>query len=487
MDIVLIQPKHRINRGIKRNIGLPLGLLAIATPLSIAGYTVKIIDQRVEPNWQNLLISELKSKPICVGITAMSGPQIWWGLKASQIVKQYSNVPVVWGGIHSSLVPEQTLENPYIDILVQGEGEETFFELVKALGNKQPVDNIKGIWYKENGKIKQNESRPFIDLNHQPPLLYSLIDLKKHNDKVGGEKAAPFESSRGCPYNCAFCYNTCFNRRQWRALSAEQTLFRIKMLRHDYGMKIIRLTDDNFFVDLNRVQQILEGIIREKLNIGWIKGDIRLDLLSRLDDEFLRLMVKSGCRSLAIGIESGSQRIADMLRKEIDIAEVIKVNERLARYNLQVRYLFLIGTPGETEFDLAKTATLMSRLMDENQKAALGVSIFVPYPGTELFDLSVQSGLPVPSKLEDWITDSWVNHRLDYPWVTADKRRLLQMLSFCSTFLAKDRSLKIFADTNSLIEGLAKLYYPIARYRIRGLHDKFLMELKVAEMLGYRG
>lgn len=487
MDIILIQPRHRLNRGIKRNIGLPLGLLAIATPLSVAGYRVKIIDQRIEPHWQDVLITELKNKPVCVGVTAMSGPQIWWGLQASQIVKHHGDVPVVWGGIHSSLLPEQTLENPYIDIVVQGEGEETFFELVTALSNKKPLDNIRGIWYKEDGKIKQNEPRPFIDLNQQAPLLYSLIDLKKHADKVGGETSISFESSRGCPYNCAFCYNTCFNQRRWRALSTEETLFRIKKLVYDHGIKVIRFMDDNFFVDLNRAHQIFEGIIREKLNIGWIKGDIRLDLLSCLNDDFMGLMVESGCRSLAIGIESGSQRIANVLRKEIDITDVIPVNKRLARYNIQVRYLFLIGIPGEIDSDLAETAALMSRLVEENQNAALGVGIFTPYPGTELFDLSVQMGLPVPQKLEDWINLSWVNRRRDYPWVTADRRRLLKMLSFCSTFLAKDRSLKIFADANPFIEALAKLYYPIARYRVHGLHDRFLMELQVAEILGFRG
>jgi anaerobic magnesium-protoporphyrin IX monomethyl ester cyclase len=488
MDVILLHPpRYRRSRGPSPVVPLPLGLLAVATPLDLAGYKVKILELKKESNWEDTLLAELKTRPICVGVTSWTGPQIWWGLKASEIVKQHSDVPVVWGGVHPSLLPQQTLENPYIDIVVQGEGEETFLELVRALGNRQPLDKIRGIWYKEGGRIKQNPPRPFIDLNQQPLPSYHLIDLKKYLFRASGKNFLSFETSRGCPFNCTFCYNTCFNRGQWRALTAEQTLLRMKHVIETYGVKGILFRDDNFFASPDRAHQILEGIVKQKLDIFWEKGDIRLDLLSQLDDDFLSLIERSGCRSLSVGIESGSQRIADLIGKKIDVSQAIPVNLRLARYRMMVRYFFLLGIPGETEADLAATAALMLRLVDDNQKATEGVNMFVPYPGTELFDLSVQYGLHMPESLEEWSPLSWVNRRRDYPWLSPKMARLLRMLSFCGLFMAKNRTLETNHEISLFFSLVAKLYYPIARRRVAGLHYQFFPELRVAELLGFRG
>ena len=96
------------------------------------------------------------------------------------MARRQGDVPVVWGGIHPTLLPEQTLENENIDIVVQGEGEETFFELVQALEKGDPLSKVKGIWYKENGEIRNTEPRPFVDLNELPPLSYHLVDVEKY-------------------------------------------------------------------------------------------------------------------------------------------------------------------------------------------------------------------------------------------------------------------------------------------------------------------
>jgi anaerobic magnesium-protoporphyrin IX monomethyl ester cyclase len=490
MDVVLIQPKHYLSRGPQGRsyrASLPLGLLAIATPLDSAGYKVRILDQRLEPDWEESLLAELKKKPVCVGITAMTGSQLWWALKASELVKRNSNVPVVWGGVHPSLLPRQTLENPNIDIVVEGEGEEAFFELVSALGHQHSLARVKGIWYKDGGQIRQNPSRPFIDLNLQPPLAYHLVDLKSHMMSVSSRDALRFETSRGCPFTCAFCYNNAFNHCQWRSLTVAETIFRMKRAINEYGAKGFAFSDDNFFTNPDRAYRILEGIVREKLDIFWGKGDIRLDLLSQIDDDFLRLMERSGCLSLVIGVESGSQRMADFLRKEIDVEQAFVVNRRLAKYSIQPRYLFMIGAPGETEEDIAETASMMLKLIEENPKAGTGVQIFIPYPGTELFETAVKNGLPLPQKLEDWIPYNWINRRLDYPWLTSKRRSLLRMLSFCGVFLARENSLTMFSYISPLVSATTRVYYPVARARVRRLYHRFLLELKVAEWLGFRG
>ena len=271
-------------------------------------------------------------------------------------------------------------------------------------------------------------------------------------------------------------------------MGTEQTLFRIKRVVEQYGIRGFVFADDNFFTNLDRAHQILEEIVKQKLNIIWGKGDIRLDQLAQLDDDFLGLIEKSGCHSLAIGIESGSQRVADAMRKGIDVSQAIPVNRRLAKYRIMVRYLFLLGIPGETAADLAESASLMLKLLDDNPKARDGVQIFVPYPGTELFDLAVQHGLQAPQKLEGWTTYGWINRKVEYPWLSAEMKELVRMLSFCGVFMPSDKVIKQFSrDVSPVISLIAKLYYPIARIRVKGLHYKFMPEIKVAELLGYSG
>ncbi|MFC1848208.1 B12-binding domain-containing radical SAM protein [Chloroflexota bacterium] len=484
MDVILIQPRHRLRHGHGGRGSLPLGLLTVATPLDLAGYEVRIIDQRLEPDWESTLLTDLKTKPICVGITAMTGPQIWWGLKASELVKQNSDVPVVWGGVHASLLPRQTLENPYVDMVVQGEGEETLLELVRTLASREPLNNVKGLWYKDGNQIQQNPPRPFVDLDSQPPLSYHLIDLQPRI--MQGRDAPLFETSRGCPLNCAFCYNNSFNGSRWRARSVEQTLAHLTRAVEEFGIKRIGFSDDNLFANPDRVYKILEGIVRYELDITWGKGDLHLDVLSNLSDDYLRLIKRSGCDRLSVGIESGSQRIVDMLNKGIDISQAITVNHRLAKFNFGIRYLFMLGTPDETPSDLAQTANLILRLLDDNPESAVGIQIFVPYPGTELYNICVQNGLHQPDRLADWIPYSWSNRHLDFPWWSRDSKSILRMISFCSYFLETRRS-QIYADINPFLSIVRRLYRPIAWGRIRGVSHSFMPELRVAEFLGFKG
>jgi hypothetical protein len=116
------------------------------------------------------------------------------------------------------------------------------------------------------------------------------------------------------------------------------------------------------------------------------------------------------------------------------------------------------------------------------------VQIYVPYPGTELFELSMKHGLKVPDKLEDWITFGWINRRVGYPWLTQRMKKMTRMLSFCGVFMPSDKGIREFSvEVSPIISLIAKLYYPVVRFRVRGLHYGFLPEIKVAELLGYTG
>lgn len=177
-DIILVQPKVREAKVIKYEAGVPLALLSMCCYIA-KDHNIKIIDQRIDKHWKKNLVRELKKKPLCVATTSMTGSLIKYALGVSKIVKQNSDVPVVWGGIHASLLPKQTLENPYIDFVVQGEGEVTFYELVKALDRSKNLRYIKGLWYKEKKKIKHNPEREPIDLNKLPEIPFNIINVQR--------------------------------------------------------------------------------------------------------------------------------------------------------------------------------------------------------------------------------------------------------------------------------------------------------------------
>ncbi|MGD9015034.1 MAG: radical SAM protein [Candidatus Omnitrophota bacterium] len=484
-SVILIYPSDRFGGAVQPRIELPLAMLTIATPLDRAGYRVKIIDQRLDRHWKINLQEELNKDPICVGISSMTGPQIRNGLEASQFVKQSSDIPVVWGGIHPTLLPEQTARNENIDIVVQGEGEETFFELVRALENKTALDKIRGIWYKQGNEIKHTALRPLIDLNMQPVLSYHLVDMKKYQVGVFGKGHISLETSRGCPLRCNYCYNTRVFNSSWRCLSVDETMRRIKILVNDYGIKGFLFPDDNFFGSgKERGMSIIKRIKDEKINILISKLDSHLPLLSRLTDDELRLLKQAGLTMLMIGVESGSPGMLKMMNKELNIPELIRFNKRLAQFNIMTLYFFMMGYPTETINDLRQTISLYLQLIRENKWAVSHVNIYTPFPGTGMFDISVKHGLKVPEKLEDWVPFNYHTVIDNAPWLTEERKKILQMLHFATLLSEKNNFIRPYKKTNPWIVFLANLYHPIAKKRVEHLYYKFPIEIKLAEWLG---
>ncbi len=482
--VVLLYPSNKLGGSVQPRVELPLGLISVATPLDRAGYEIRIIDERIDERWRETLLEEIRKEPICVGITSMTGPQIQNGLEASRLVRQHGNIPVVWGGIHATLLPEQTLQNESVDIVVQREGEETFFELVQALENGKDLAQVKGIWYKEDGETKSTGQRPLIDLNQQPPLSYHLVDMKQYMVNVFGEGHISFETSRGCPFQCTYCYNSTVYKGRWRGLTVDETIRRIKLLIEEYGVKGILFSDDNFFGNKKRALEILRRIAEENLGVLLSKIDVHVSMLSRLTDSEMRLIRRSGCKMVMMGIESGSPRMLKIMKKRMRIPELIEVNKRLRKFDIMPHYFFMMGFPTETEEDLAKTMSLKMRLSSDNRHAVPRFNIYTPFPGTELFNLSVENGLRVPQKLEDWVSFNYRTVNDSAVWVSERMKKLIRMLHFATLLAEPNNFINSYKKTSLPVALAAAIYYPIARMRVKNLYYQFPIDLKLAELLG---
>jgi radical SAM superfamily enzyme YgiQ (UPF0313 family) len=240
---------------------------------------VEIIDQRVERGWRERLVEAIRRDPVCVGVSTSTGPQLRYALEVSERVKSRGQVPVVWGGVHASLLPEETLRNRAVDYVVQGEGEGALLELVEALEGKRRIGAVPGLWYKERGQILSTGLRDHVDLDTQPPLAYHLLDLSPYRRRIFGAERLSFFTSRGCPHGCRFCFNTTFNRRRWRAMSPAVAVDRLTDFVERQGLGGVVLYDSNFFADLDRGRNILRELEKQGRKMVFTRMHTRADTL----------------------------------------------------------------------------------------------------------------------------------------------------------------------------------------------------------------
>lgn len=476
-DIILIQPNVGNWDKVRSHPAIPLALLS-ASRLLAKDFNIVLIDQRTEKDWKARLIDELRQRPLCVGITSITGKQIFYALEAAKAVRLNSDIPIIWGGIHATLLPDSTLESEFVDILVNGEGEITFYEIVRALASGSPLEGIEGAWFKKQGSFIKNRAREFCSLDELPPLPYHLVEMDKYLPKFKGRRTLYMESSRGCPNQCTFCYNQVYSGRKWRAISAARVIEEIKEAAAKYGIKSFYLVDDNFFVDLPRFRKIAEGLIHSGLDIIWEAQGITIQSALKMNEDDLDMLEKSGCKKLHFGIETGSEKIMKLIKKNIKISEILEINRKFKKVNIVLQYNFMAGFPDEEHADIRKTVDLIWELTRENKKAIISpICPYTPYPGTEIFQKALKQGFIKKNRLEDWDDTNYGNSL----WESRDKSSFLNALFFTSMFLDLHR-LKDMLD-NPLYKTLIYFYRPIARFRVRKLFFKFMPEYALSSII----
>jgi anaerobic magnesium-protoporphyrin IX monomethyl ester cyclase len=381
------------------NAQVPLALLHLASPLLHEGFKVKLLDMRIE-DFGNFKIGN----PLFVGISSIHDSQIPYGIEfAKKLRAESPSSPIVWGGVHSSLMPEETLESQHVDVVVRGEGESTIVNLAHKLEADEPLDEVAGLSFKSKDKIKTTPDVPFIDLNTIPiDLPYNLLRLSEYPPF----KAGRFHilTSRGCPHGCSYCYNSVFNKRRWRAKSANRVVEEIEyILRRFPNIKIIDPVDDNFFVDRKRVEDICTGLLEREIRVKW-RADCRFDYLSTYNKELVELIQRAGCVELDFGGESGSKRLQLLVGKDVTSDQMLKSVTNLRKWapSIEPYVSWMSGFPTETEEDLKMTFDLMDKMTEANPKTQhFGVFTYTPLSHNAMTDM-LGSNFRPPQSLEDW-------------------------------------------------------------------------------------
>ena len=445
----------------------PLGLLAISTPLLRAGYEVRIIDATIVPDYQQRVLDEVKDA-LCLGVSVVTGPMIKDTVDVAKAVKKWDpKFPVVLGGWHPSLLPTQTLEASYVDVVVRGQGEESTLELIERLRDGAPLDDVPGIGFKRDGKLTFTPERPLKRLDKMPPKAYHLANFDAY-ERVCGRRWAMYVSSLACPFDCSYCTNAGVYGRKWNALPVEQVVEETVDLTRRYRLELLWMADDNFLVDLERALKIAEGLIRVNANFKW-SIQATTNLTARLSIEDLTLLRRSGMQQVCQGIETASPKVMKLMNKGFqDLGDIYQCTERCIRAGVIPSFNIIFGYPGEGVKERRETVNFMMDVCRRFPGAEFWTNIFTPYPGSPIFHRARELGIEVPRSLEGWV--DYFPRYTTLPWLKGkDHQRVQTMRDYLR--IAFDRAPIAATGSNWLAKVMRHLTAYPARWRLD--HDLY--------------
>ncbi len=409
-DIVLVKPETELSG---ERMAPPFGILYLASALEGAGFSTRLVHESMSRARVAALADEIVAeRPLLVGVSSFTGPSLRPALQLSQAVKRTSAVPVVWGGLHATMLPEQTLAEPAIDVAAMAEGEETIVDLARLAAERgglpaRSLAALPGVAYREDGRVRTNAWRPYIrDLDRYRPAWH-LLDIERYlyrgtyiysalGSKVSDLKIATVMTSRGCPGRCGYCYNQFVNHGSFRFHSVAHAVAGINDLAHNHGVTAVVFEDDCLFADRKRATEIIHA-----LPVRWA-ASIRADYLARWGEPFIADLAAHNCFELRIGAESGSQRVLDLMSKSITVEQIRRSVTLCLEHGINVLLGFMCGVPGETWADTLETLNLIDELERQGAAVAAGPAFFFPYPGTPMFDEAVRLGFHPPASTGEW-------------------------------------------------------------------------------------
>lgn len=388
MKIVLVNPDFGLDHPLSRLVGRndpPLGLGYIAAYLRRAGHTVRLYDLNNGGVTGELFLRGIAAlRPDLVGITTFT-PGFMRARALAAEVKRRLGCLVVMGGPHATALSRSTLGAvPGLDAVIRGEGELPMLAIASQFdaGGRVDFSAVPGAAFLEGGQYRESPGPGFLeDLDGLPYPARDLPDRPLYFERRwlhGGEKSVTVISSRGCPGQCTFCANICTGRR-FRPHGPEYFVGELELLNRSHGVSHFKIYDDCFTADARRVTAICELILAKGLKITWSAYG-RVNTLQ--DEALVRLMKRAGCRHLILGIESGNQKLLNLMKKGMTLAAAEKCCALLRRCGIVYTNSFILGCEGETLETAEETIAFAVKLGSELQN----IPLMIPFPGTELFE-----------------------------------------------------------------------------------------------------
>jgi len=403
MKVLLVNPISKIGLSFPN-----LGLGYIASSARKGGHGVNILDCQNKKLNYNQFICRVKSfNPDVIGFR-LGIPNLSSTKKSIEMVKEWkSSVIIVIGGIHPSAVSPTSLMEDFklANFGFRGEAEVGFPMLLKKLESPKSfeLEDIPGLIYRKNDKVFANPKIFVNDLDSLDFPAWDLMDPREYNTQeayfaLKNKVTAPMITSRGCPFHCSFCSANVVCGNKVRTRSVKNVMDEIRLLYHQYGIRVINFSDNAFGINKKFTKELCNALINENLNLKWYCEGVRLE---SLDEDLIKLMEQAGCYHIAVGIESGSQRVLDHMNRKTSKDKIKKKIEMIKETtNIKMTAGFILGYPSETLDDIYKTINFAREL-------PLDIPVFYPFyplPGSPIFNELIKKR---ELKSSDLNFDSW--------------------------------------------------------------------------------
>lgn len=457
MRVLLINPPYTTEDRYGKDLGRfgplnePLGLAYLAAELEQGQHEVSIMDAPALGLTSMGICKLIEEKAYdLIGVTMLTPMYV----RSIEVVKAiryaFPEITIVVGGPHPTIMPRDTLiENREIDFAVIGEAEVIFLNLVNALDKGGNTEDIPGIAYRKHDTVVINRpTEMIVNLDDLPiPARHLLPMHAYHMTKSRSQSSHAFTVSvaRGCPFNCAFCCRI-FGRRV-RHHSVERIIEEIDILVNNYGAREINLEADTLTINKHFITSLCDGIIRSGLskNITWT-CESRIDTIN---EDILKKMKEAGCWQISYGVETGSQRLLDLIHKDISLEHIEKTFALTKRIGISIRAFFMLGIPTETRQESLKTISFAKKLDARWSQ----FTICTPFPGTELYDLVLKEGGLKSQSWADYKTHGgWTEGSLAYvpKGRSIDEMKKLQKQAYRAVYLRPRVFVRFLRDIDSI-------------------------------------
>jgi len=432
MKVLFVEPPKDIWFVMGEYLPPPFGIIQLAAYLEreVKDVEIEVLDCNAQQiDWESMEQRIESFNPDVVASSALATCNTYLVVRTLETAKKANpNILTVAGGQHFTATAQKSLETyTEIDVIVRGEGEQTFAELIKKASTKSSFSKIKGISFRHDGKILHNPSRPLIEnLDDLPYPGYHFVKdtIRKYHFAAMTGHDAPYaliEGSRGCPHNCTFCSQWRHWQGTWRIKSSNRIADEMAFCYQNYGSRFIWLTDDNFGLG-KRASELADEITKHK-----IEEDLMWFTQARCDDvvrhkEILPKLRKAGLRWILLGVENPKESTLESFRKKITVEDAKEAVKLLKENDIFAHTMFIIGERKDT----AKSIADLREFVNELDPDFTIFAILTPFPGTELYDKALRSG---------WIEDfNWANYDMVHaimPTETLSRKEVQEELYNC--------------------------------------------------------
>lgn len=412
-----------------RSRRFPLAALSLGAMLE-GREQYSIVDGNVDPHPLASISRLIQMQQVeLLGVSVMPGPQMVAAMETSREVRsRFPEIPIVWGGYFPSIYTRATLNAPYVDFAVRGQGEDTFLELLEALRTKSSMDSIPGLSYRVgSGLIHHGPERPLKAPDAFPYLPYHRLDVEKYIlPTFLGRRTAVHQASVGCPFRCNFCgVISAFGSRE-KMESPERTEHVLRRLAQAYGVDAIQFYDNNFFLREDHARELAERLMPLKMR-WWCEA--RIDIVLDYSDATLEAIRRAGCAMIFFGAESGSDWVLKEMNKQLRAEQTLELAKRIRKFGIVPEFSFVVGNPREPERDTSECVQFIRKIKRLNPDSEIIIQHYTPVPQRERMYGDVDEKLALPETVEEWAMPRWLNFTIRKdpatPWLKPATKRLI--------------------------------------------------------------